>query len=114
MLLCKCGVVCLLLLRSLIGAHLTLSVQVDDDDKSDLDDDDLEAINATAAAAEAESGAQTAKDGQQQKSVRMSVTGVAPGVQTAAQIMYMVYVGWLVGAPSLAVHLWLCVVHGRL
>eukprot|EP00883_Tetradesmus_obliquus_P002715 jgi/Sobl393_1/12921/SZX78204.1 len=55
-------------------------MQVDDDDRSDIDDDELEAINATAAAAATEgeattAGGATGKDGDKQKSVRMSVTG---------------------------------------
>jgi hypothetical protein len=65
---------------------LCVILQVDDDDKSDLDDDELEAINATAAAATNEgeattAGGATTKEGDKQKSVRMSVTGAPGGAQ---------------------------------
>jgi hypothetical protein len=68
-------------------------LQVDDDDKSDLDDDELEAINATAAAATNEgeattAGGATTKEGDKQKSVRMSVTGM-PGGAAAGACMCM-------------------------
>jgi hypothetical protein len=75
---------------------LCVILQVDDDDKSDLDDDELEAINATAAAATNEgeattAGGATTKEGDKQKSVRMSVTG-APGgaLQCAACVLFCV------------------------